>query len=78
MIYCAAIKQGDEVVVGEEGDRHDHVFQMKPKGFFTPGCVHGFVTHLGDFLDRREAGRHAWESGQIDEPTDCLISEDVW
>jgi len=43
--------------------------------FFRAEC--GFVTDTGEFVDRKEAGRMAFEAGQIDKPTDCLFSENL-
>ncbi|MCK9429370.1 MAG: hypothetical protein M0R17_05160 [Candidatus Omnitrophica bacterium] len=38
----------------------------------------GFITDLGEFLDRNQAGDYAFKHGQIKEPNDFLFSEDLW
>lgn len=38
----------------------------------------GFITDEGKFVDRREAGRIAFESKQIEKPTDLLTSENLY
>lgn len=40
--------------------------------------VQGFLTNTNRFVDRKEAGQIAYSSGQIDKPTDCLFSEDLY
>ena len=41
-------------------------------------CVQGFLTSKDNFLDRKEAGKLAFEQKQIPEPTNCLFSEDLY
>lgn len=41
-------------------------------------CVQGFLTSKDIFLDRKEAGKLAFEQNQITELTDCLFSEDLY
>lgn len=38
----------------------------------------GFLTSKGNFVDRKEAGKIAYERGQITKETDCLFSEDLY
>lgn len=38
----------------------------------------GFLTSKGRFVDRNEAGKIAFERGQITKETDCLFSEDLY
>ena len=38
----------------------------------------GFLTSKGRFVDRKEAGKIAFERGQIKKETDCLFSEDLY
>ena len=38
----------------------------------------GFMTNKGRFVDRIEGGKLALESGQIDEETKILFSENFW
>jgi hypothetical protein len=40
--------------------------------------VQGFLTSKGRFIDRKEAGQLAFDSGQIEEVSARLFSEDVW
>jgi hypothetical protein len=42
------------------------------------GCVQGFVTSTGRFVDRETAAQIALDAGQINEAKDYLFSEDVW
>lgn len=42
------------------------------------GIHQGFVTNNGKYVDRKEAGKIAFECGQIKEPSDFLYSEDLW
>ena len=38
----------------------------------------GFVTECGKFLNRKEAAKVAFESGQMSEDVGCLMSEDLY
>lgn len=38
----------------------------------------GFLTNTDRFVDREEAGRIAYEAGQIKEKNNFLYSEDLW
>lgn len=38
----------------------------------------GFLTSKNRFVDRKEAGKIAFEAGQTDKLIDYLYSEDVW
>ena len=40
--------------------------------------VQGFITSEYRFLNRKEAGKLAWENQQINKETDCLFSEDLY
>jgi hypothetical protein len=40
--------------------------------------VQGFITNLDRFVDRKEAGEIAFNSGQILKQTNCLFSEDLY
>ncbi|MFA6227580.1 MAG: hypothetical protein WC668_00110 [Patescibacteria group bacterium] len=78
MIVQAAIRQQDgEIFVA---CRHGRIIQKyghsAPPGFFS-GAEQGFVTDGGEFVDRREAARIAFECGQIKQPKEVLFSEDV-
>jgi len=41
-------------------------------------CVQGFLTSKNIFLNRKEAGKLAFEQKQIPELTNCLFSEDLY
>ena len=63
------------------GHRHHNcIVQIKelyPRKNHTP-IVQGFLTSKNRFVDRIEGGKIAFEVGQIDKPTDTLMSEDLW
>lgn len=40
--------------------------------------IQGFLTNRDRFINRKEAGKIAFESGQIKKKTDCLFSEDLY
>lgn len=82
MITRAAIKKDDIVYVAEEGQRHHHLLgdKSRPFGFLKFG-IQGFVDENGNFYNRKEAAKHAFECGQLPNNTEipnCLISEDLW
>jgi hypothetical protein len=76
MISKVAIKINDTIYEGLPGERHDKVILAHPET--DAKSIIGFVTDTGIFLNRKQAGAHAFECGQISEFTDCLLSEDVW
>ena len=81
MIKCAAILSPDGYIY--IGKRHDTIINGFPKGTFHPprngiSMIQGFITHEYEFVDRKEAGLIAWKCYQIDTPTDCLFSEDLY
>jgi hypothetical protein len=41
-------------------------------------AIQGFLTSDDKFVDRKEAGKIAFEFGQINAPDDCLFSEDLY
>lgn len=61
-----------------KGKRHKDIFMSAPKHLsIKKGCIEGFVTTSGMFLDRKEAADLAFRMGQIKEPKDKLKSEDL-
>lgn len=62
------------------GKRHsDIIRQMIINGIsVVRPRIDGFVTDDGKFVDRKEAGQIAFESGQIKNPTSLLFSEDLY
>lgn len=83
MIIRVAVKLGDTVFIGKEGERHDGVLlgiintcgsKMAGKG------VHGFIDDKGNFFNRHEAAKHAFKCDQLSDEKcpDIIISEDLW
>lgn len=64
------------------GRRHHNVFtNMAALGIDHKqydAMVQGFLTSDDRFVDRKEGGRIAYEAKQIDKPTECLFSEDLY
>jgi hypothetical protein len=78
MITRVAIKYGNKIYVGNELERHDKVILRHLNPESNAKIIPGFVTDKGVFLGRKQAAAHAFKYGQISEPSDCLISEDLW
>lgn len=92
MIICAAIKltneKSEELIVC--GHRHgDCLGIISQLGTYWHSCkrTQGFINHNGEFLDRKEALKHAQECGQLsathryyqeDHNIDELYSEDLY
>ena len=81
MIITAAIKKGNVVYTGR---RHDRAIlnATNEKGervkFGPERSIQGFVNDKGEFLNREQAGKEAYECGQINKPTNMLLSEDLY
>lgn len=77
-----AIKEAAILLDGKiyTGRRHDKCIHkiMKETGKSAAKGIQGFVTYKGKFLDRKQAGHHAFKCGQIDKDTDHLLSEDLY
>jgi hypothetical protein len=70
MILKAAILQKDSRIV-YVGRRHGDCFKvMQNSGVRYQNCVQGFVDAEGNFLDRREAYKHALVCNQINQKKD--------
>lgn len=80
MIMRAATKIYGEVLVAGEGERHDVSAMLAVAKYEVTrdNHVHGFVTDTGEFLDRKEAAEHAYQSKQIPHRVSILVSEDLW
>lgn len=73
MIICAAIKVEHTDAFGHKlddlivcGHRHCNCFQIiKYLDLNTTSRTQGFINHKGEFLDRKEAYKHALDCGQI-------------
>lgn len=82
-ICCVAlhfVKQG-YIFFRERPVRHD-LLVLEALRHFNKAEVskstQGFLTSKGRFIDRKEAARIAFMAGQIPEPANRLISEDLW
>lgn len=73
MIKSAAIKYKGKIYTGR---RHCDIFKQEPKGVLCD-AEQGFITDVGEFVDRREAGKIAFNCGQIEFQTNRLISENI-
>lgn len=66
------------------GRRHHNCFTIVAmltgirKERLTREEVQGFLTNKDRFVDRNEAAKIAFASGQIKKPVERLFSEDVW
>jgi len=78
MIKAAAIKRSDGVVV--TGKQHSDCIQKSPFGTCKSMSEQGFITTEGEFVNRVEAGKIAWEAGQLkkDPRGRSIISEEIW
>jgi hypothetical protein len=80
MIKEAAIKLNGIVYTGRR--HHEIIRELARRGFDIPILgEQGFVTDTGEFLTRRQAGRLAIESGQVEElkfHKYDLFSEDLY
>ena len=78
MITVAAIRHDGVIYIGA---RHDICYlsaAVQLNGKMPAESEAGFLTHAGEFLDRKEAARHAFECGQLHVYSDSLMSEDLW
>lgn len=79
MIKSVAVKIGDTLIPGKQGERHaDVILQCIKSNRDTTWAEKGFLTETGDFLNRHQAAVHAFICGQIQEQKESLISEDLW
>ena len=80
MIIRAAIKYKDVIFLGSDKERHDNIIKnvIKDLEILPDPWIHGFINEKGEFLNRQIAAKEAFESGQLKEPNDCLMSEDLW
>ena len=75
-IRCAAIWVNKKIY---EGRSHADCFKKMQEAGEPEGrkVLQGFVTESGGFVDRKAGAEIAYEAGQIDKPTTCLLSEDL-
>ena len=76
----AAVKRGNKVWTGK---RHGPIIQQMVKEGEQRILANeqGFVTHNGEYLDRKQAFKRAVECGQIKDdgiPDQALVSEDLY
>jgi hypothetical protein len=60
-----------------KGKRHREIIDANKWANIKKG-QEGFVTSSGLFVDREEAAKIAYMTGQIKKPKKRLISEDLW
>lgn len=74
-----AIKQAAILYNGVlfKGDRHRNIIS-KYKHLPLNKGIEGFVTSHGLFVDREQAAKIAYSTGQIKKPKQKLISEDLY
>lgn len=83
MIKEAAIKRISDGKIWT-GHRHDNCFnKILWEEFYIPkDLIDGFITDIGEFLDRKEVFKHAVICNQVEDPNDGkergLISEDLY
>jgi hypothetical protein len=90
-IICAAnyVKDGKEYLHQPKniksgfvicGRRHHNIIMTKKilSGNKSHEDIQGFLTSDDRFVDRIEAGEIAFKANQINKPTDCLFSEDIY
>jgi len=70
-------KRHDTIINGNHFGIFKPITESNPIGYFVKP-TQGFITHEYEFIDRKEAGLIAWKCHQIDRPTDCLFSEDLY
>jgi hypothetical protein len=83
MITRVAVKHEGIVYVGAEGKRHDSVIQNMVNHNLNNlhTSINGFIDDKGNFLNRKDAAKHAFECGQLPNDKtcpDCILSEDLW
>jgi hypothetical protein len=79
MIARAAVRcVSGKVIMADEGKRHDQAILRHYERCCHGKVVQGFVTDDGVFLTRQQAATHAFECGQINEPAEIIVSEDLW
>lgn len=92
MIVVAAIRNGEMIFTMPRPARHHNILQHRLMDFYSLfPHEEGFISSDGEFLDRKEAYRHAIDCGQgtprrdrflLVNPNayngDDLYSEDLW
>lgn len=89
MIIASAIRKTIKYTSIElfVGNRHSDIINSHEKGFFKDdNSIQGFLTDEGEFLDREQALKYAFEHNQISSDlyedrikgNKELFSEDLW
>lgn len=63
------------------GRRHHNCFCIADflrVDFKKTDIIQGFITSKDRFVNRKEAGKIAFDAKQIEKETDCLMSEDLY
>jgi len=82
--HVAIIFQGRTWALPTPPNRHHHVISLifQTTGLPVDDDIQGFMTHDGNFLDRKAALVHAKACNQLRDPDnhhgDQLFSEDLW
>lgn len=82
-IVCAAILHDKAIpsynIYGMELGYNHHDILKKHNNIVSIGSdAQGFMTSNGRFVDRKEAGKIAFECGQINAESQYLFSEDIY
>ncbi|MCK9556248.1 hypothetical protein M0R36_10625 [bacterium] len=77
-ISHAAIIRNDGVIV--KGKDHSSCIKKSPFGTCKQGTTQGFITNTERFVDRVEAGKIAFDAGQIKNNPNggIILSEEIW
>ena len=77
-ILCAAVNYKDQIICGY---RHNDCIHIITEIYLNPRVftdMQGFLTSKKRFVNRKEAGKIAYDAKQIIKPTDCLLSKDLY
>ena len=81
-ILCAAVrldkKYGDLIIPGFRHNNCIDLVIMIDHKIKVTQVMQGFLTSKKRFVNRKEAGIIAHKAGQINNPTDLLLSEDLY
>ena len=80
MIVRVALKLKGMILIGKKNARHDSLFTHDVLEIILAGWdkgTQGFITDDGEFLNRIQAGIHAYHCGQTKDKR-ILTSEDLW
>jgi hypothetical protein len=77
-IIASAVRMKDGKVF--TGKRHNHAIEAAYNAGYRDqlDLEQGFVTSTGEYVDREEAAKIAFQSKQIKKQVKILYSEDLW